>query len=86
MAAQPSNVKEAMDQARWAAENRGPAEVVSSLFLVCAFQQQHIEDLELAVGIQHGQASEAVRSRGRQIAEQRAPGGHTLLVPDADLI
>lgn len=64
---QPRNVRQALDAARRASS---PAETVQHLFIAIAYQQQQIEALEKAVGVQDASAMEDIRARGRQLLDE----------------
>jgi hypothetical protein len=65
----PRNVKQAMDAAAQASH---PADVAKFLFIAVLHQQTHIEQLELAAGLQDGQAVEGIRRRAAQIRDSRS--------------
>jgi hypothetical protein len=68
---QPRDVREALAAARQA---RSPADVVKHLFLAIAYQQQQIENLELALGLQDAKATEGIRERARRVKFERTDG------------
>ena len=63
----PRNVRDALAAARRA---NNPAETVQMLFLAVSYQQQQIEQLELAIGVEHHQAKTAIRQRAQWILDR----------------